>query len=233
MKKKTIRTLVLMIGIALLTIPIILDYRLYISQKEDIEKFNSALTIKKENDNSIIDLNKQNQIAVIYIPKIKVTLPVYEGTSELAISNGVGHLEGTDNIGEGIGTHSVLTSHSGLSINQLFTTLYKLKKNDVWYVKDFSDKIYKYKTIEINKVLPTEVDKLARKSNKELMTLITCTPLFVNTHRLLVMGENVPVTENVTFKPNYNFLENNKTYLLIVGTCVLIIYLYSLRKRKE
>lgn len=232
MFKKIFRYLILVIGIILLISPIALDYKLFTNQQKDINSFQKNFIYKKSNKDGVIDYTSlRKPMAIIYIPKIKVTLPVFEGTSDEVISTGVGHLETSDKIGAGKGTHSVLTSHSGLSINQLFTSLYKLKKNDVWYVKDKNNKIYEYKVREINKVLPTDTSKLKRQEGKELMTLLTCTPLFINTHRLLVMGERVPLDTKPNFIPHYDFIANNYLYIIVIVLAISLIVWFTRKKK--
>lgn len=232
MFKKIFRYLILVIGIILLISPIALDYKLFKNQQKDINSFQKNFIYKKSNNDGVIDYTSlRKPMAIIYIPKIKVTLPVFEGTSDEVISTGVGHLETSDKIGVGKGTHSVLTSHSGLSINQLFTSLYKLKKNDVWYIKDKNNKIYEYKVREINKVLPTDTSKLKRQKGKELMTLLTCTPLFINTHRLLVMGERVPLDTKPNFIPRYDFIANNYLYIIVIVLAISLIVWFTRKKK--
>ncbi|MSE09734.1 sortase, partial [Lactobacillus salivarius] len=94
-------------------------------------------------------------------------------------------LEHTSDITGGKGKHAVLTGHSGLSLNKLFTDLPKVKKGDDFYIK-VNGEVHAYKVDQIKTVLPTNMKYLKVDPNKDYVTLVTCTPLFVNTHRLLV-----------------------------------------------
>ena len=127
----------------------------------------------------------------IFIPKIDVALPIYKGVSDAILSKGVGHLPKTSLPFGGKGTHCVLTGHSGLSTARLFTDLEKLEVKDVFYIKS-NKKYLEYRIVEINVKKENEAnDYFQKESDKDYCTLVTCTPIAVNTHRLLVKGERI------------------------------------------
>lgn len=136
-------------------------------------------------------LNIGDVMGYVEIPKIKVKLPIYSGTSEEVLSRGVGHLDKSSLPVGGKGTHTVLTGHRGLPSALLFTDLDKLKESDVFYIHSL-DKILAYQVDQIKVVLPSETEDLLIVNDQEYATLLTCTPYGVNTHRLLVRGHRIP-----------------------------------------
>ena len=131
-------------------------------------------------------------MARIVIPSIHVSLPIYHGTDSRTLTEGVGHLFGTSLPIGGPSTHAVLTGHTGLSTATMFDNLNQLKKGDVFYVSSLGQTL-KYEVIDITVVKPEETDSLRKVPGRDLVTLITCTPYGVNSHRLLVTGERVPM----------------------------------------
>ena len=131
-------------------------------------------------------------MARIVIPSIHVSLPIYHGTDSRTLTEGVGHLFGTSLPIGGPSTHSVLTGHTGLSTATMFDNLNQLKKGDVFYVSSLGQTL-KYEVNDITVVKPEETDSLRKVPGRDLVTLITCTPYGVNSHRLLVTGERVPM----------------------------------------
>ena len=131
-------------------------------------------------------------MARIVIPSIHVSLPVYHGTDSRTLAEGIGHLFGTSLPIGGPSTHAVLTGHTGLSTATMFDNLTQLKKGDVFYVSSLGQTL-KYEVNDITVVKPEETDSLRKVPGRDLVTLITCTPYGVNSHRLLVTGERVPM----------------------------------------
>ena len=130
----------------------------------------------------------------IRIPSIKVELPIYHGTSEPVLQVGVGHLENTSLPVGGSSTHAVLTGHRGLPSAKLFTELDMVKVGDVFYIKILGETLA-YEVDQILTVLPTEMQALNIEKGKDYVTLVTCTPYAVNTHRMLVRGHRIPYQE--------------------------------------
>ena len=131
-------------------------------------------------------------MARIVIPSIHVSLPVYHGTDSRTLAEGVGHLFGTSLPIGGPSTHAVLTGHTGLSTATMFDNLSQVKKGDAFYISSLGQTL-KYEITDITVVKPDETDSLRKVPGRDLVTLITCTPYGVNSHRLLVTGERVPM----------------------------------------
>lgn len=129
-------------------------------------------------------------------PAVDISLPVYHGTSDPVLTKGAGHLYGSSLPVGGPGTHSVLTSHSGLAQAALFTPLTKAKTGQTFTVTVLGEK-HHYRVDSIETVLPNDTEALQIEDGTDAVTLITCVPIGVNSHRLLVKGERVAsVDEN-------------------------------------
>lgn len=126
-------------------------------------------------------------MAYVEIPKINVSLPVYHGVSSAVLNKGVGHLPETSLPVGGKSTHAVLAGHSGMSHARLFTDLTKLAVGDQFYIHVYGKKLC-YKVNQIKKVRPWETADLNIVSGEDYVTLLTCVPIAVNSHRLLVRG---------------------------------------------
>ena len=127
------------------------------------------------------------------IPKINVYLPVQHGTGAETLETSVGHVVGTSLPVGGESTHAVLSAHSGMASSKLFSDIDQLAAGDVFYVHVLGE-VLAYEVDVINTVLPTDTSLLQIEEGKDLVTLVTCTPFGVNTHRLLVRGHRVPYT---------------------------------------
>ena len=132
-------------------------------------------------------------MAYVDIPKINVYLPVQHGTGADTLEKSVGHVVGTSLPVGGSSTHAVLSAHSGMASSKLFSDIDQLEKGDVFYIHVLG-KVLAYEVDAINTVLPTDTSLLQIEEGKDLVTLVTCTPFGVNTHRLLVRGHRVPYT---------------------------------------
>ncbi len=132
-------------------------------------------------------------MAYIDIPKINVYLPVQHGTGAETLEKSVGHVVGTSLPVGGSSTHAVLSAHSGMASAKLFSDIDQLEKGDVFYIRVLGE-VLAYQVDSINIVLPTDTSLLQIEEGKDLVTLVTCTPFGINTHRLLVRGHRVPYT---------------------------------------
>ena len=132
-------------------------------------------------------------MAYVDIPKISVYLPVQHGTGAETLEKSVGHVVGTSLPVGGSSTHAVLSAHSGLASSKLFSDIDQLEKGDVFYIRVLGE-VLAYQVDSINIVLPTDTSLLQIEEGKDLVTLVTCTPFGINTHRLLVRGHRVPYT---------------------------------------
>lgn len=136
------------------------------------------------------ELNYQEAMSRIVIPSINVDLPIYHGTADDTLQRGVGHLFGSALPVGGEGSHSMLTAHTGLSQASLFDNLDEVVVGDVFYLSTAGEK-FKYEVHNIDVVLPDEAENLHPVAGEDLVTLITCTPYGINTHRILVTAHRV------------------------------------------
>ena len=130
----------------------------------------------------------------VEIPKISVDLPIYHGTGSDSLDRGVGHLLGSSLPVGGESTHTILTGHSGMASQKMFTDLVQLEMGDIFYLHILDDTLA-YQVCGINTVLPYDTSLLGITSGEDLCTLVTCTPYGINTHRLLVCGSRIPYEE--------------------------------------
>ena len=137
-----------------------------------------------------LDISGTGIMGYITIPKISVELPIYHGTDEGVLQVAAGHLEGSSLPVGGAGTHAVISAHRGLPSAKLFTNLDQLEVGDTFTITVL-DRVLTYEVDKISIVLPTETDELKIAEGKDYVTLMTCTPYGINTHRLLVRGRRV------------------------------------------
>ena len=150
-----------------------------------------ALTDEEREDyNSQLDIDGSGVMGYIEIPTIKVSLPIYHGTSDDVLQVAVGHLEWSSLPVGGESTHCVLSGHRGLPSAKLFTNLDQLTEGDLFVIRTL-DEVLTYEVDRILIVLPSELQALAAEEGKDLCTLVTCTPYGVNPHRMLVRGHRV------------------------------------------
>jgi sortase A len=184
----------------------------------------SSLEEYKEN----LDPFKNGMMGTVIIEKINVNLPIYHDVNEGVIQVSVGHLPGTSLPVGGKGTHSVISTHSGLPSAKLFTDLNKLEAGDEFTISVLGDDLT-YKIDQIVTVLPHETEALKIDGDKDYVTMFTCTPYGINTHRLLVSGERViKDTDNKeaeTLKKAEKNIKNHLIKMLIFVGIFLIILL--------
>ena len=143
--------------------------------------------------NSLLKADATGVMGRIKIPSIGVDLPIYHGTSDETLLKGVGHLEGTSLPVGGTGTHAVLTGHRGLASATMFTNLDKVGVGDTFTI-EVLDQVLTYRVITTKVVDPSDTASLLPVEGKDLVTLVTCTPLGINSQRILVTGERVTPT---------------------------------------
>ena len=189
-------------------------------------------------DRSYYDaLNIGPAIGSVEIPTIGEELPIYHGTSEEVLSKGVGHLKQSSLPTGGAGTHSVLTAHRGLPSSKLFRNLGDMELGDRFYIEVLGEKMA-YEVYDINVVLPHETDWLRMEENEDLVTLLTCDPYMINTHRLLVTGKRVPYeAEDEKKSEEISEQQEEQRLFIYIGAAVLILLGVTLtvlyRKRKK
>ena len=150
-----------------------------------------ALQSASEEYDSILNLAGDGIMGYIEIPKINVHLPIYHGTGDSSLSKGVGHLLGSSLPVGGESTHAILSGHSGMASQTMFSDLEQLGIGDVFYLHVLDD-VLAYQVTEINTVLPSDTSLLGIWEGEDCCTLVTCTPYGVNTHRLLVTASRIP-----------------------------------------
>ena len=171
------------------------------AQREAAEQYNAMLSgaAITEGGASAPPLAYAQQLTVggvmcyVEIPKIGVYLPVEHGTSADTLEKSVGHVVGTSLPVGGASTHAVLSAHSGMASSKLFSDIDQLAEGDTFYIHVLGE-VLAYQVDAVNTVLPTDTSLLQIEGEKDLVTLVTCTPFGVNTHRLLVRGHRVPYT---------------------------------------
>ena len=130
----------------------------------------------------------------VEIPLIRVNLPIYHGTASETLDVGIGHLLGSSLPVGGESTHSVLTAHSGMAGQKMFSDIDQLEEGDVFYLQILGETLA-YQVDAIHAVLPHDTTYLGITQGEDQCTLVTCTPFGVNTHRLLVRGSRIPYEE--------------------------------------
>ena len=170
------------------------------AQREAAERYNAMLSgaaTITEGGVSAPPLAYAQQLTVggvmcyVDIPKINVYLPVQHGTGAETLEKSVGHVVGTSLPVGGSSTHAVLSAHSGMASSKLFSDIDQLAVGDMFYIHVLGE-VLAYKVDAIHTVLPTATSRLQIEDGKDYITLVTCTPFGINTHRLLVRGHRVP-----------------------------------------
>ena len=187
-------------------------------------------------------LNIGNAIGYINIPKLDINLPIYHGISENVLQTGVGHLQGTSLPIGGKGTHSVLAGHTGLASNKIFDNIDKLEVGDTFYIYVLK-RTLEYRVDDVKVVEPGDVDAIERNPDKDYITLVTCTPYMVNTHRLLVRGvrvEGADENSNEAFAENMQNIKNLKSskkkqmlFIIVLFIILALILLVWVARDKD
>lgn len=185
----------------------------------------------------ILNVTGTGIMGYIEIPRINVKLPIYHGTSDAVLNVAVGHLEGTSLPVGGSGTHCVLSAHRGLPSAKLFTNLDKVEEGDTFTITVL-DRLLTYEVDQIRIVEPQEVNELDIVPGEDYVTLLTCTPYGINTHRLLVRGHRIDNAEENEIIIRNEAYELDSTMLAPVVAApllviLLIILLVKYRKPKK
>ena len=169
------------------------------------------------------------------IPKLNIYIPIYHGVDEGTLQIAAGHIPGSSLPVGGESTHSLISGHTGLPSAKLLTDMDQLKEGDIFLIYVL-DEVLAYKVNQIKTVLPSEVDSLDIEQGKDYVTLVTCTPYGVNSHRLLVQGERTEYNgprqdiNDVIRKTNMKLI-----VILVVGVtgvvCLVLAYLMKRRRR--
>ena len=197
-----------------------------------------AFISDEENEDylSQLSFDASGVMAYLQIPRIQVSLPIYHTTSEKVLEHGVGHLEGSALPVGGEGTHCVLSAHRGLPSAALFTDLNLLEPGDHFYIYVL-DRVLAYEVTEQEVVEPNQTQSLEVIPGEDLVTLVTCTPYGVNSHRLLVHGRRVEYVEQTAAEEAEHPTASVHTrYGLWVGcglgvTAVLVLLMFLISRR--
>jgi sortase family protein len=201
----------------------------------------NSSTVNSLKDYDNIFAKNDGMIGILTIPKSDVRLPIYHGTEDEVLDKGVGHVSDTAFPMDTVGTKSVLTGHNGMpGADMLFTRLDETEIGDTFSIQ-IGDMGYHYKVKQITVITPEEAEKYAQEpigeNENANVTLITCTPYGINTHRLLVIGEFVEkakVTENKDFIPNVGFSIGKETIVILViigiGLSIIGLVVYKAKK---
>lgn len=179
-------------------------------------------------------LNIGETMGSIEIPSLNVDLPIYHGVGDDVLQQGIGHMSNSSFPIGGLGTHTALTGHRGLPSSKLFRDLDKVKKDDVFYIHTLDETIA-YKVDDIQIVLPSETEWLEMEEDKDYVTLITCEPYMINTHRLLVRGERTPYHPETmpVSKESTKASEFFPSYLFGMAFLAIMWLLITYRRRKS
>ena len=187
--------------------------------------------------NHVLNMEESGVMGALEIPKISVYLPIYHGTSQEVLERGVGHLEGTSIPIGGKDTHAVLTGHRGLPSAELFSNLDQLERNDKFYIHILGE-ILAYKVFNVETVRPEETGHLAIAKGQDRVTLVTCTPYGINTHRLLIHAKRIPYTDQNTNSEKstlWKWLLKQRVFLVstVVGILLLLSSFVRSKKKKR
>ncbi len=235
-------------------------------KKKKAEEFNTNNSIDTNIiDSDYLDAKDENKISsynfldlgemigYINIPKINIELPIYEGVTTENLTKGVAHMENTSLPNGDLNTHSILAGHTGISRAEIFDNIDKLSIDDEFYITFYGTNT-KYKVVDINIVLPENTKDLRIENDRCLVTLVTCTPKAVNTHRLLVKAEKVQneeieetnnnndiinkeeVVKNSKVSSYIDFIKRNKimfSITLIIIILLIILNVLTIIKRQK
>ena len=185
---------------------------------------------------SLLNIDGDGVMGQVRIPKIDVKLPIYHGTSSETLKKGVGHLQNTSLPTGGIATHAVLSSHTGFPTAALFTDLDTLEEGDLFFL-EILDETLAYRVDRVKVVEPSDISDLYVDREQDYVTLVTCTPYGVNSHRLLVRGVRTDYEEALEEEQTVQKVGTwNWPYIVagVVLVLILLLYvIYSLIKRKK
>ncbi|MGF7010632.1 sortase A [Lachnospiraceae bacterium PF1-22] len=184
--------------------------------------------------NSLLNTNKDKVMAVIEIPKIKIELPIYHGTNDFSLENGAGHVEGSSLPIGGDSTHACIAAHRGLPNKKMFTDLDQIKRGDIFFIKVY-DKKLAYRVYDTEVVTPDKVDSLQIKQEHDEISLITCTPYGVNSHRIYIHAERIPYEDELEEEAleDFNFFRTYWWVFLNIALFIWMLFLIFIIHRKN
>lgn len=189
----------------------------------------------REEYSSLLDLTGTGVMGYITIPRLDETMPIYHTTEEKVLQVATGHIETSSLPVGGASTHAAISGHRGLPSAKLFTELDKMQLGDIFYVRVLKE-TFAYQVDQILTVLPEETEALAIEPGADYMTLVTCTPYGINSHRLLVRAHAIPYLPSMEGEVGVMGNPINLSWphvALVVGLVLAAIMLASLRLRHE
>ena len=185
-----------------------------------------------------LNLGKDEMMGIIRIPKIHVRLPIYHTTKPDVISQAIGHYTGSSLPIGGKSTHAILSGHRGLPSANLFSDLDQLEKGDIFYLDVLHDTLA-YQVVMTKTIDPDDASDLDIIPDKDYVTLLTCTPYGVNTHRLLVRGERIPYeveaedTSNQVIGSYFYSTTFKQTLCVVSLLCILSVLVFIYRRKRN
>jgi len=193
----------------------------YMLTEEELEEYKQVL-----------DVTGTGIMGYVEIPRVNITLPIYHGTNDEVLQIAIGHLEGSSLPVGGTGTHAVLSGHRGMPSARLFTDIDQLVEGDT-FILQVLDQTLTYEVDQIHIVLPSELSDIRIDKDRDYVTLETCTPYGINTHRLLVRGhrvENAKDTRNIRVTADALQIKTSVVALFIGIPVLVLISLIMLLK---
>ncbi len=227
-----------------------LDTKNYEKLKQEAIKYNDVLyqtqgmfvlgmTDKHLTDEiyqKMLRVEKSEVMARINIPKINVKLPIYHGTDEEALANGIGHLQTSSLPIGGESTRAILSGHRGMAEADMFTRLDELVVGDLIFIEVLNEKLA-YAVTDTQVILPEETETLDIVAGEDMLTLVTCTPIYTNTHRLIVNAKRIDYIDSMENSQDKIIFPKNPfvliTYLMPVIATGLLVYLIDDRLKKQ
>lgn len=185
-----------------------------------------------ENYTSVLNVAGDGIMGYLDIPSVDIQLLISHGASEEVLEKYVGHIEQTSLPIGGANSHAVLTAHTGLPSAKLFTDLRDVKKGDHFYIYVLDEKLT-YEVDQIQVILPEEIEQLRVVHGEDYVTLLTCTPYGINTHRLLVRGKRIPNEEGEVIVRKHTKIPVFAVFLLLLVFLFLFLLIYQWRKKNK
>lgn len=212
-------------------------YNSDLSSVNIVDAFSNPREDESDEYRNILNINENGMMGYLSIPKIDIKVPIYHGTSNEVLQKGVGHFEGSSFPVGGESTHAVLSAHSGLPSARLFTDLNQLRVEDMFYIY-ILDQVFAYKVDQVLVVEPSDVEALELQEGEDYVTLVTCTPYAVNTHRLLVRGTRVEYSPEVLEStPVQKTLAKDEIILYVslglVFVVLLLVIFFVIKSKKK
>lgn len=190
---------------------------------------------EREHYNEILNVGGTGIMGYVEIPSINVSLPIYHGVDEGILQVAIGHIEGSSLPVGGAGTHCVISGHRGLPSAKLFTDIDKLVEGDLFMMRVL-DETLTYEVDQIRIVEPSELQNLEIEADKDLCTLVTCTPYGINSHRLLVRGhrvENQKDASSIRVTADAQQIDSRLVALIIAVVILIILFLWTMMHSRK